>query len=297
MSSIRHITDEQFSDGTTIDGSRLEKGLQDLEEYINNVPDGDFKHRWLQSQMVLRYLPFTSDAIAKMSADLGAPATHTVPYFDVQNIKGVAGLSGLGGIDPTNVYRNKGYRLSYNPASSADLQVAWTTCFSVGDNPIIISGIDVVMMTYNTEYTNPFTYGSDGSPPEKEDGQPVDNIDLQLTMDNPFIRNIQVANSMLWHKRDFSVSNAAMSGNAANPTSIPNDMTPNILAGMGTAGMERSLFMTERDLNIPVPPVSRLRFSVILPNADENNNPWYTSPGNTFVPTVTLTILERLSSD
>jgi len=43
MSSIRHFTDEQFSDGTTIDGDRLEKSLQDLEDYMNNVPDGDFK--------------------------------------------------------------------------------------------------------------------------------------------------------------------------------------------------------------------------------------------------------------
>ena len=43
MSSIRRITGQQFSDGTTIDGDRLEKALQDLEDYINDVPDGDFK--------------------------------------------------------------------------------------------------------------------------------------------------------------------------------------------------------------------------------------------------------------
>ena len=60
MSSIRHFTDEQFSDGTTIDGDRLEKALQDLEDYINNVPDGDFENRWLQSQIVLKYLPWTA---------------------------------------------------------------------------------------------------------------------------------------------------------------------------------------------------------------------------------------------
>ena len=35
MTSIRHFTSEQFSDGTTIDGDRLEKALQDLENYIN----------------------------------------------------------------------------------------------------------------------------------------------------------------------------------------------------------------------------------------------------------------------
>ena len=49
MSSIRTFTSEQFSDGTTIDSNRIEKALQDLERYINDVPDGDFRSRWLQS--------------------------------------------------------------------------------------------------------------------------------------------------------------------------------------------------------------------------------------------------------
>ena len=296
MSSIRHITDQQFSDGTTIDGSRLEKGVQDLEDYLNNVPAEDLKYRWLQSQMVLRYLPFTAGAITRLTADLGSAATHDVPYFDVVNVKG-ASSTGLGGVDPTNFYRNKGYRLPYNEASGTGLQSVWTSCFATTGSPLIISGIDVCMMTYNTEYTNTFKFSSSESPPNTVNNQPVNNIDLQLTMDNPFIRNIQVANSLLWHKRDFSVANVGMSGLSPNPGAIPSDMTPNILSQMGTAGMERSLFMTERNLNIPVPPVSRLRLSIILPDAVENNEPWGTSPGNTFVPTVTLTVLEGLSRD
>lgn len=292
MSSIRHITDEQFSDGTTIDGSRLESALQDLEDYINNVPESDFKCRWLQSQMVVRCLPFTSGAIAKMSADLGAPANHTAPWLDVYNTQ-----AGLGNVVPTNVYRNKGYRLSYIKNPTVNDQVAWTFNLAIDDSPVIIEGIDVVLMTYNTEYTNSFTYQPSGSPVGKAPGEPVDNIDIQITMDNPFIRNIQVANSLLWHKRNFGVNNIGGSGLSPNPTSIPNDMTPNILSQMGTAGMERSLFATNRNLNIPVPPVSRLRCSVILPSASTDNAPWGASPGNTLIPTVTLTTLERLSRD
>ena len=90
-----------------------------------------------------------------------------------------------------------------------------------------------------------------------------------------------------------------MSGSSPGPALIPSDMSPTIasIAGMGTAGIDRSLLISERDLNIPVPPVSRLRFSVILPNAAANNFPWGASPGNTIVPTITLTLLERLESD
>ena len=36
--SIRYITHQQFSDGTTIDGNRLEEALQKLEELSDGVP-------------------------------------------------------------------------------------------------------------------------------------------------------------------------------------------------------------------------------------------------------------------
>ena len=117
MSSIRHFTAEQFSDGTTIDGDRLERSLQDLEDYINNVPDGDFKNRWLQSQMVLKYLPWTAEADAAFIAD-GAPAGSFMPfpYLPVYNYTGSVGS------DVMNAFRFKGNRLDYqSPFSDTGL--------------------------------------------------------------------------------------------------------------------------------------------------------------------------------
>ena len=36
--SNRHITKEQFSQGTTIDGDRLEKAYSDVQDHYNNLP-------------------------------------------------------------------------------------------------------------------------------------------------------------------------------------------------------------------------------------------------------------------
>jgi hypothetical protein len=55
--SNRTITDEQFSDGTTIDGSRLDQGLQDSVDYFNEVPKGAASTRMMQTQHVFGYQP------------------------------------------------------------------------------------------------------------------------------------------------------------------------------------------------------------------------------------------------
>ena len=60
-------------------------------------------------------------------------------------------------------------------------------------------------------------------------------------------------------------------------------------------GGQVSLAIQEKDLRIPVPPLSRLRFSLVLP--DDGLQPWGTRPWASMVPCVTITILERLERD
>lgn len=60
--SIRKLTDEQFADGTTIDGDRLDLTIQDLEEFINSIPGGDIKTRWVPQTVHVGYLPLTAAA-------------------------------------------------------------------------------------------------------------------------------------------------------------------------------------------------------------------------------------------
>ena len=55
--SLRTLTDEQFSDGTTVDGSRLDKALDEAVEHFNEVPGGDVSTRFTKTQYVFGYQP------------------------------------------------------------------------------------------------------------------------------------------------------------------------------------------------------------------------------------------------
>ena len=291
MSSIRRITGQQFSDGTTIDGDRLEKALQDLEDYINDVPDGDFKTRWLQSQAVLKYLPFTAEADANLATNTGiAGNSNFAPYLPVYN-------GTVGGSKITNAYRFKGNKLSWQDAYNSTAfatQVAWTASLAVGDEPIVIDAIDLSMAVYASEYTNAFEYSS-SVPPNKTPGAPIDDIHLQVSMDNPFIPSLQILNSVLYHKYNFSALNAQVTAPGL-AFAIGTDINPTLASVSGTSG-GNSLFIQEHNLNIPVPPGSRIRFSLIIPSDSSGYDPWGLTPWRTFVPTMTLTFLERLERD
>lgn len=310
MSSIRHFTTEQFSDGTTIDGDRLEKSLQDLEEYINKVPDGDLKTRWLQSQIVLKYLPWTDEANTQLHTD-GAPAGsyQPYPYLPINNNEGTTS----GGDPIFNAFRFKGTRLDYQAPynTSADYrsnQVAWTTAFMTGEDPVIIDSVDAILASYSTEYVNPYVY--DSSPPDgRVNGQSVNDIHLQITVDNTFIPNSQVKNAVIYHKYNFEAQSYMIKGrDVPSVTAFSSDIVPSLnsghLIGQGI-GFDTTLHIKDSDLNIPLPPFSRVRFALILPDAGNTTNvgagsalaPWGSKPWQTMIPTLTLSILERLKDD
>ena len=69
--SLRTLTDEQFSDGTTVDGSRIDDALEEAVEHFNSIPEGDVSTRFTKTQYVFGYQPagFTGTPVA------GTPTT------------------------------------------------------------------------------------------------------------------------------------------------------------------------------------------------------------------------------
>ena len=55
--SLRTLTDEQFSDGTTIDGTRIDDALGESVEHFNDVPPGDVSTRFTKTQYIFGYQP------------------------------------------------------------------------------------------------------------------------------------------------------------------------------------------------------------------------------------------------
>ena len=55
--SLRHITDEQFSEKTTVDGSRIDRALQESVDHVNSIPPGDVLSRYTESRFAFGYQP------------------------------------------------------------------------------------------------------------------------------------------------------------------------------------------------------------------------------------------------
>lgn len=300
MTSLRRFTDEQFSDGTTIDGDRLERALQDLERWSNDIPDGDFRNRWMQSQIIMKYLPQTQGADADLAINTGIPGNYKhAPYLPIYNgadnqnpfrIKGNSSSPWLSGYTaPTYNYFPDDTPPIYTPDVLYNNQAVWTMALAVGSDPLIIESADLIMMTDTTEYSTNWLYGS-GSV-AGEEGTSSDDIHLEITADNPFLPNIQQQNTILHHKYLFKASSVLFSPEKTIMDPVK-DMAPAPPPAMNiTYG--NSLALTLSGLNIPIPPYSRLRFSLILPLLPFE--PWTDKPWTKAMPTLSFNILERLT--
>lgn len=301
MSSLRRFTSQQFSDGTTIDGNRIEKALQDLENWSNGIEDSNFANRWMQSQIILKYLPPTTDSDTQLSTNTAFVNHRSAPFLPIYN-----------NTTDENPHRFKGTRLDwqdgYNPPTinydptavpprtPDDIykdQVVWTSLLAVGEDPIIIDSVDAVFLTYDAEYINDWLYGSSSSGGAA--GTYSNDIHLEITADNPFLPNLQLKNTVLFHKY-LSTAEAAQFCNQPISLAGVSDMNPSLtsVSGMNPTH-EHSLSMNLDDLNIPVPPFTRLRFALILP-LDSGCPVWGTRPWKNFIPTLSLNILERTVS-
>jgi hypothetical protein len=180
----RHVSDQQFSDGTTIDGSRVEDALQDLEDHVNEVPKGDIKQRFMQTQIVAGYSPHAEawtdgtdvgglaldQNVAGLGVNISTAVTGTMfPFMPVYN-----SASNLSQIAPvvaptsyTNPHRFKGYQtpgieieptngsgFEQNRGSSpvptqiyeTDGQYAWEMSWAFR-SPVVVANVSIFLMT------------------------------------------------------------------------------------------------------------------------------------------------------
>lgn len=299
MTSLRHFTSEQFADGTTIDGNRLEKALQDLEDWSNNIEDSQFLNRWLQSQYVLKYLPPTTASDDTLATTTGLAGNYRhAPFLPVYNWPA-----------DENAFRVKGNRLWWQEGYSSptqqfvpgiipatpDLiykdQCVWTASLAIGEDPAIIDSVDLVMLTYDDEYTTDWKYDSASQAYNGVTPTYSNDIHLEITADNPFLPNVQIKNTVIFHKFQ-SIADASFFSLQAI-AALVSDMNPklNSVTGMNPTH-ETSIAMKMGNMNIPIPPFTRLRFSLILP-LEAGAEPWGDKPWKNAIPTMTLTLLER----
>tara|TARA_Y100000114_G_scaffold56942_1_gene52120 strand:- start:11972 stop:13135 length:1164 start_codon:yes stop_codon:yes gene_type:complete len=167
----RVITDEQFSEGTTIDGNRIDRAVQDVQDRVNSVPYGDLQSRWTPTTYVCGWMPQNTRAIKFSSSkqDHGDPsdisgsdgnvyALHHWPWMRMKNDTSQVppeetGSSSGDSVSFRNPYRVKGALApGIYPKGFADItdvqfgeQYCWTRSWFLSQ-PTILDAIDLVMI-------------------------------------------------------------------------------------------------------------------------------------------------------
>ena len=137
----RRITEEQFQTGTAIDASRIQKALDETEEYFNNIPIEAISEKYS-----LNYMVFTSlnSNVGYDGAALGTPPiltqsgwSHYSPFLPqgaTNRVKGIFREEDLGGdkINSVTGQKNKTYQVF--------------TVSVMFDKPIVLDSVALFMM-------------------------------------------------------------------------------------------------------------------------------------------------------
>ena len=113
----RHLTDEQFSDSTTIDGNRLDNAMSDIVRRFNAVEKGDIANRFVQTQFVAGWSPQQASV-----------SKHRWPWLDTLNLSSV--VAGTAPDSVNNRFRTKGYyTLGMDSSLATGATWSWSTSY------------------------------------------------------------------------------------------------------------------------------------------------------------------------
>lgn len=296
----RTITKEQFSEGTTIDGNRIDRALDDVVDRVNSVPYGDLRKRWMPVTYVAGWTPQSPATLEIVddptnSAHGRIAPMHHWPWLRVRNFQDEIAAGTIGSADGddvtiTNQYRIKGarcpgvfpfgtsthatadYTLSDDPVGA---QYAWTRSWFI-EQPSILSHIDLVLETDHLSathqvYTNDFKYGPTAAPDEYTPSSDDRGLVVIASVDSEFSREDRNLADIEVMRKSFRINEDAFS-----PLPLPADYVtgggydefdPKIgPSGENNASTVQGVRVGLHDLNIPIHQNARLRVSVVIPS-------------------------------
>lgn len=267
--TTRRSTKEAFSPGTSIDAPRLDRALEDVVTRFDAIEPGDQERHHTQHQIVMGWMPSRGTQpcfpfLPIYNSDL---TCNDVPDEGFQNPWRVKGTRNAD-IDPTRI--------------NGGSQWAWTTAMTF-PKPVTLDGVSLFMLT-DTEYQNTFQYEAPDPPPSRSAGDPIDDIVLEVSIDNPFLSEVRTQNAVEFHQTKFKVTGRLFSDQALPAFT---DMQPNHPGG-GPVGVAIDF----QGLNIPLPRDARVRFSIVIPEYLNYTSGWQTTsefPWERQVHSATLT--------
>jgi hypothetical protein len=279
---------QQFAEGTTVDGDRLDLSMDDLVMSVNSIPPKWMRRRFTHTQFVQRLMPVGYGVGLSLVQD---PPPFLLIRNIITQIVGVAPANGL-----QNEWRLKGTDIEAIPqnnyATGTEGIYSWTSAHYFR-SPTIITGLSL-RCWQPTAYAwdNDWQYHTD-APPGKVNNQPVDDLFLELSVDNPFSTEVRRLNDIELHKIRFPVNTETMASALAAPA---NNLTVPLIAIKPD-----QLWVHLDNLCIPLHADTRLRASIAIPqyaDADGDVSGWGSDGVSTWKPwqstswALTMTVLE-----
>jgi len=251
--SLREVSKIQAQDGTTIDGNRVDRVLDDLVGATNSVPARNVQRRFTQTQFVQRLFPVSHNATTAVQS--GPPFLNA--YNSVAPNQAIAPLPEDGFM---NAYRHKGIdnpNIVEQTSVAGQGAFAWTNTLYFRD-PVVLWGFDVKLGTSVSKfYLNDFLYHMNIG--DYVNNDPSDDLYIEISVDNPFSTERAALHDPEVKKMRFRIDSATMAATLAAPT---NDFTPNIQTDWGAHAQPWIHF---ESLNIPLHRDSRVRISIGVP--------------------------------
>lgn len=331
--TLRHLSDEQFADGTSISGARIDRAMDDFVKRLNRVRPGDVKTRFVRNKIVLGFQPQVYDANDTAGAN---KLDHHYPFLRVRN--GADGVNDQIVVEEIETYpgaqnewRKKGIRIPNLTDDGSDIddliadtdsvsQWAWTTSVQLDDESIL-DGVFLLLATDSCQtvdavYSNTWQYDATRTDPihGRGTGDWIDDLMVIVDVDNPFATEDRRANDVEFSKWSFNagayrISNAGVPAAAGYGSDAieqapwnGTDMDP-----VHPGGVLDGICIWKPDLNIPLRAGARVRISVVFPmwgtdyDAGWNEHPVYGPASHPLfslqnqAPNLCVTFLEPLT--
>jgi len=307
----RNLTKEVFYDGTTIDGSRLEKAVNEVVEGVNDVKKGNTKQRFVATQYHSGFNPPNRD-------NTSPPNYSKWPWLQLKNNATSSSMGVVPESAPTNPQRLKGTSV---PGISQQLpalgdQYVWTRTLYF-DKPVVLHGVSIFLHndtganadrpypgTYVTGGPFPYTYYSPTSAePPQGFGAASSTVDLPIVLDvmNPGTPEDAEMTDVEFTRTLYTVNGETSSTYTPNATATGwNDFQPHYNSEDVTDVRPLHGRVVEyRGLNIPIHQRARVRLAIALPLYDGTTytrgtwgeDPWYLQAWSS-----TITVLEEVQT-
>jgi hypothetical protein len=251
--TTRRITREQFSDGLAIDGSRIQKAMEDIESYTNAVPVESIKSRFSMNHIVLTCQG--AETPNGSSALTVANRTRVSPFFPADQTP-----SAVGG------HRVKGLARLQSSAAQTAAGVAITTpmvwtASTIFARPVVLDTLSIFIE--GSKVSAAETNGSVTSFTmfNAANNQSYHRVVLMVDTDNAYSAEDRRLNSKEFVLREFD--EVQKSDAVQTPGSGVQDFAPGDIAAAGSRGPNR-LYLEKQNIDLPIHQFARTRFRLVI---------------------------------